>query len=217
VHLAIAKAVSKSIVNLRHNHALAHMEATSEICTQLVASLGRYKRPPAVPKIRNKKFLCSPNRLGWISLFAQNVTRGWIADRASEARGDERVKTVLRERHLPAETFECEQARAREQAEVAALDPYQFAGKKCRPRVEPDSGDAFGEREPLEAQSLDTLDSERLALVRREIGGLEPDDRDFFEGYISTWHERGIRHTPAERKRFERILTSLRMALVTQT
>jgi len=216
--LALRKAISKSIANLPSNHDDVRDELYSEIRSKLATHLGKYKRKPrGVLKVRNKKFLASPNRLGWLSLFAQNTAKGWIADRVRRAIGDERIRTALLERHLPAATFEQEQAQARQRAEMPLLDPYQFAGKKCRPHVEEDLRDAFGPREPVELQSLDTLDAERLAIVRGEIERLAPDDREFFEDYIASWHERGTPRSPAERKRFERLCKRVRDACVTFT
>lgn len=209
--LAIQKALSKSIAKIRHNHDGIRDELNAEVWSKLATYLG-------TEEIRNAKFLRSPNRLGWLSLFAQNTAKGWIADHVRRAIGDKRVKVALCEKHIPAETFSREQERLRQETQTAGsqhFDVHQFAGRKCRPPIDEDPRDAFGPREPVETQSLDTQDAERLALVRAEVAKLEPDDREFFEGYVATWHERGAPHTPAERKRFERLCKRVREACVT--
>jgi hypothetical protein len=217
--LALRKAISKSIANLPSNHDDVRDELYAEIRSKLVIHLGKYKRKPrGVLKIRNKKFLRSPNRLGWLSLFAQNTAKGWIADRVRRAIGDKRVKVALCDKHIPAETFSREQERLRQETLTAGsqhFDVHQFAGRKCKPLIDENPRDAFGPREPVEMQSLDIQDAERLALIRAEVATLPLYDREFFEGYVSTWHERGIRHTPAERKRFERLCKRVREACVT--
>ena len=149
--LAIKKAISKSIVNLRRNHDEVRAELYAEVCSKLLTHLGQYERKPrGDPKVRNHKFLASPNRLGWLSLFVQNTAKGWIADRVRHAIGDKRVKAALCEKHIPAETFSHEQERLRQQTLTAGsqhFDVHQFAGRKCRPPIDEDPRDAFGPRD----------------------------------------------------------------------
>ena len=91
----------------------------------------------------------SSNRLGWLSVFARNTSRHWIADRVRQSLGDKRVQDALQKQCLPAETFEKYQERAREFAESLAFDLHQFGGKR-RPRTP----DEFEEtKRPTNAQA----------------------------------------------------------------
>jgi len=196
--LAIRKAISKVTATILFNRDEVRGELTAEVAEKLVKYLGQTSRRT----IRNKKFLSSPNRLGWISLFAQKTARGWIADRFRQSVGDKRVSTALIKGVTPAETLEAQLARARAEEASLAFDLYQFAGPKCKPRVGPDD-DASDSYEP--AQPV-TLEDERLGILRDAVAKLASKDQTFVDSYF----EDRPSHTPAERKRFSRLVVRLR-------
>jgi hypothetical protein len=198
--LAIRKAISKVTATLLFNRDEVRGELTAEVAAKLVKYLGQTSRK----KIGNKKFLASPNRLGWVSLFTQKTARGWIADRFKDSVGDKRVSTALVKGYLPAETLESQLARARAEEASLAFDLYQFAGEKCKRRIGPDddTGDAY---EPA-AQHHDLLVDERLVLVRDAVAKLAKRDRTFVDSYF----DHALPRSPAERKRFSRLVLRLR-------
>lgn len=210
--LAIRKSVSKLVAALASNQSEIRQELYAEVSAALVKYLGG-------TKIRNKKFLTSSNRLGWLSVFARNTSRGWIADRVRQSLGDKRVQDALQKQYLPAETFEKYQERAREFAESLAFDPHQFAGKR-RPRTPDEFEDAQAayertedvtdpesdEPEPDELSQTDTLEDERLHVLRDAVARLPKRDRTFVNSYFD--HDRP--RTPAERKRFSRLALKIR-------
>jgi hypothetical protein len=208
--VAIRKSVSKIVAALASKQSEIRQELHAEVSAALVKHLGG-------TKIKNKKFLRSSNRLGWLSIFARNTSRHWIADRVRQSLGDKRVQDALQKQYLPAETFEKYQERAREFAESLAFDPHQFAGKR-RPRVTDEFEDAQAayERtedvtdpesdEPDEPSQTDTLEDERLHVLRDAVARLPKRDRTFVNDYF----DRGHSHTPAEWKRFSRLTVKLR-------
>jgi hypothetical protein len=196
--LAIRKAVSKIVATLFSNQDEIRRELNAEVAAKLVKYLG------SGTTIRNKKFLKSSNRLGWLSIFARNTSRHWIADRVKQSLGDKRVQEALVKCHLPTETFEKYQVRAREFAESLVFDPHQFAGERPRPNIDPDD-DASDAYEPA-VQYHDTLVDERLVLVRDAVAKLAKRDRTFVNSYFDHARPR----TPAERKRFSRLVLRLR-------
>lgn len=201
----IQKGVNTALRNIPFNRGELRHEIHNAVAEALVRYLGG-------PEITNKKFLRSPNRLGWLYVFTVRTAKGWFRDRLKERDGDERVATRLRERHLPAETLTQHLARKRQTAERLAtnFDPYQFAGKQ-RAAPAASFGEEFGEfseREPIEHFSSDDADMELVTAIRRVLETLSEDDREFFEDYIDSKYE--TRHTPADRKRFSRMCQRIR-------
>jgi hypothetical protein len=202
---AIQKAISTALRNIPFSRGQLRREIYDAVCESLVRYLGS-------PEITNEKFLRSPNRLGWLYVFTIRTAKGWIRARLKERDGDERVKTALRDRYLPAETLAKHQARKRQTAERLAtnFDPYQFAGKRRAPSAAHFAGE-FGEREAIEHFSSDDADMELVTAIRQVLETLSEDDREFFGDYIDAKYE--TRHTPAERKRFERLRQRVRCAV----
>lgn len=199
---AIQKGVSTALKNIPFNRG----ELRREIHDAVIESLVRYLGSPT---ISNTKFLRSANRLGWLYLFTVKTAKGWIRERMRERDGDRRVETALRQHLLPAETLSEHLERERVTAEKLSshFDPFQFAGKRRPEHLDSES------REPIESLSADLVDAERIAVVRRALETLSEEDQDFFDDYISTLYEKP--HTPAERKRFERLRKKVREAVVT--
>ena len=205
---AIQKGISTALKNVPFNRG----ELRRELYDAVTESLVRYLGSPA---IRNEKFLHSLNRLGWLYLFTVKTAKGWIRGRMRERDGDRRVETALREHHLPAETLTEHQERQRQTAEKLStnFDPFQFAGRLGHGPDGFDARDSFGAREPIESLSADLVDAERIAVIRRVLATMSEDDRGFFDDYVSTLYEKP--HTPAERKRFERLRKRVRETVVT--
>jgi hypothetical protein len=210
--LAIRKSVSKVVAALASNQSEIRQELYAEVSAALVKHLGG-------TQIKNKKFLKSSNRLGWLSIFARNISRHWIADRVRQSLGDKRVQDALQKQYLPAETFEKYQERAREFAESLAFDLHQFAGKR-RPRTPDEFEDAQAAYErtedvtdpesdepgPDEQSQTDTLEDERLRVLRDAVSRLPKRDQKFVNSYFEPGHS----HASAEWKRFSRLTLRLR-------
>jgi hypothetical protein len=199
---AIQKGISTALKNIPFNRGELRRELYDAVIESLIRYLGS-------PTICNRKFLRSPNRLGWLYLFTVKTAKGWIRERMRARDGNTRVQTALRQHLLPAETLtehlEREQATAEKLS--SHFDPFQFAGKRRPDHLDADS------REPIEHFSSDLADAERLAVVRRALETLSEDDREFFEDYIDSTYD--VRHSPAERKRFERLRRRVRETVVT--
>jgi hypothetical protein len=195
--LAIRKSLSKIVRTLLSNQDEILCELTAEVAAALVKYLGG-------KKIKNTGFLKSPNRLGWLSLFARNTSRHWIADRVRKSLGDKRVQDALHKQCLPAETFEKYQARAREFAESLTFDPHQFAGERPRPRLYDPDGDPEDSPEPSQGGALE---DERLHVLRDAVARLSKRDQTFVNAY---YRRRRRPRTPAERKRFQRLVLTIR-------
>jgi hypothetical protein len=214
--LAIRRAISKIVRTLVYNQSEIRQELYAEVSAALVKALGG-------KKIRNKGFLKSPNRLGWLSTFATTVSRHWFADKVRESLGDRRVQDALSRQYIPKETFTAYQERAKEFAESLRFDEWQFAGKR-KPRIEdeyetqqavyartedatdPDVSDL--DDTPDEPSQQNMLEDERLHVLRDAVARLSKCDQTFVEYYLDLDHP-GPR-TPAERKRFSRLVLKIR-------
>lgn len=217
--VAIRKSISKIVATLASNQSEIRQELYAEVSAHLVKHLGG-------TKINNKNFLGSPNRLGWLSIFARNTSRHWIADRVRQSLGDKRVSEALQKQCLPKETFEAYQERAREFADSLAFDRFQFDGKR-RPRIEdefedaqaayerkedaidldadPEADDSEGDG-PNEPAQSETLEDERLRVLRDAVLRLSKRDQKFVTAYFKPGHS----HTPSEWKRFSRLTLKFR-------
>ena len=93
------KAIRKGIANVLRTqiglYSQNHHEAYVEVIHKLGKYLRRRYRGPGPHRITNTKFLQSPNRGGWLYLFARNTTLEWLGERIRRANGDRRVSRIL--------------------------------------------------------------------------------------------------------------------------
>jgi hypothetical protein len=156
-------------------------------------------------RITNSKFLESGNRGGWLNVFAQRTTRGWIRDRVRVANGDDRVRQAISPGYvMPDETFTEQQKRLRVQKDSLTFDAYQFQfGRGHIPFDE----DGLDSRE-VEHQSPESSDAENVVLLRGALAALPPEDREFMLDYVTSRYEQA--RSAVDRKRFQRLKSRLR-------
>ena len=214
---AVRKAISKTL-----GMQAGRCENLADAFAEVIEKLGKYlcdcyaKESHAPVPITNLKFLGSPNRAGWLSLFAKNWTLNWLRERIRVANGDERVQKKFETGVTPVENFTAQQERLASENNSLQFDVWQFArGRGHAPQMDNDDYDprgGFGSRD-IEQQALSDSDAERLAHIRLEVNSsFSPADAEFLWDYVKGRYESGGR-ADAARKRYQRLCQRIRQAV----
>jgi hypothetical protein len=185
-----------------------------EIASKLTKYLRKVKRPKPTKthRINNEKFLQSPNRAGWLYIFALKTGKHWLAERIRVVNGDARVKEFVETGVVPAKTFTEQQERQAGDNECLSFDRYQFDGGLGHA---PDSMTVMSDHaDPRDIEHASQADAEKVAAIRQEIKALPLADQEFFWDYLGSRYM-GSR-TSTDRKRFQRLRMRVRQA-VSQT
>ncbi len=207
----IRKAIENILRSQTGLYAQNRQDAYVEVIYKLGKCLRRRYRGSGPHRITHKKFLKHPNRGGWLYLFARNTTLEWLGERIRVANGDERIKEALDTGVTPKATFTEYRTLKACDNEKLSFDLHQFAGKPGRGPDEMTLLSDYAAHREVEHQ-LSRGESEIVALIRQEVAELSPADREFFETYLDARYQG--RTSAADRKRFQRLRTRIREAIM---
>jgi hypothetical protein len=187
-------------------------------------------------------FLRHENKGGFLYKVAQNVCRKWLHRRAKQAAKDKRVREMLetgRINTLPLKhqfdplKFDRFQFDGRRRARAIPDDdvhtPHRRAGRglaltssqlkgteeptllsQYKPPVSPEEKTEAAQQYSLE---IAIEEHRELSRIRKAIDMLPEDDADFVTDYVSTKGK--VKHTDAERKRFQRLVPKVKFLMQT--
>jgi hypothetical protein len=209
------RAIRKGIDDVLRPQIGLYRQNRDEAYVEVIHKLGkylrrRYRKFSGPHRITHKKFLQSPNRGGWLYLFAMNTTLEWLGERIRRANGDERIKQALVRGVVPAETFTEQQDRKAAENESLTFDRHIFAGGRGHG---PDEMTILSDHH--ECRSVEHAshgDAELVAAIRDEVNKLPTDDQEFFWDYLDSRYQAGGR-SHADRQRFHRLRLRIRKAV----
>jgi hypothetical protein len=208
------RAIRKGIANVLRPQTGLYGQNRDEAYVEVIHKLGKYLRRryrgPGPHRITNVKFLQSPNRGGWLYLFARNITLEWLGERIRRANGDERIKQALATGVVPAETFTQQQERKAGDNESLNFDRCQFAGELG---YGPDEMTFISDHsDARDIEHASDGDAELAAAIRDEVSRLPLDDQEFFWDYLDSKYQSGGR-SDADRQRFHRLRLRIKQAV----
>ena len=189
-YAVIAKAINKVLASQTCLQRQTFDEIHSIVKLELYALQGDGLHRKAEPR----NFFDSTNRTGWLSLFVRNWGKNHIRKKIHDANGDKRVAESQATGIIPAESLTEQQTRKREGSPNFDLSDWE-------PRDETDTW--------VESDAVSVYrHKQRLEDVRDVMSRLSDDDQEFLDGYLDR-----KAHTPAERKRWQRLKDKLREML----
>lgn len=222
---AIKSAINRSL----SQHSFRQKQLHEELKSEVYSALDQYFRRQHTEESTNgSPFLKSSNRAGWLFTFTRQTAANYFRRLIRESNKNERITTSLTTQVIPSESPAEQQARKKREKNCLNFDHYQFERRRKVQKVEDRSwqemvfdGVPLEDINPTETpnEEVEPKDEDpstegidpRLAQIRSEVKLLPEDDREFVLEYLNGRYTHRKRvHTPAERKRFQRLCDKLR-------